>query len=334
MLDHDAGRPYPYAGVPGSAPSSGGMADHRVECCGSIPDRARRAALSGGHQATASTRSATPSPARSCTRCAAARWRHSARFRSRVITARRFHAALRHAGRAYFERTGDLETLAADLAQHRGRAALDRESTATAMATASSNMPRSDKGLANQGWKDSADSVFHADGRLADGPIALCEVQAYVYAAYLGAARIGRGARPAATRAAELEDAGRRLCAQRFEVVSGARISGPMPWRSMAPSGPAGFATPMPAMRCWPASPAGARAPIMAQTLMTPRCFFAAGASAPCRDGGALQSDVLSQRLGLAARQCADRAGIGALRVPTRSGAAIFEGLFEAAATA
>ncbi|HYN27444.1 MAG TPA: amylo-alpha-1,6-glucosidase, partial [Burkholderiales bacterium] len=38
-------------------------------------------------------------------------------------------------------------------------------------------------GLSNQGWKDSFDSVFHADGRLADGPIALVEVQGYVYAA-------------------------------------------------------------------------------------------------------------------------------------------------------
>jgi glycogen debranching enzyme len=38
-------------------------------------------------------------------------------------------------------------------------------------------------GLANQGWKDSHDSIFHADGSLATGPIALCEVQAYLYAA-------------------------------------------------------------------------------------------------------------------------------------------------------
>jgi glycogen debranching enzyme len=40
-----------------------------------------------------------------------------------------------------------------------------------------------DSGLANQGWKDSYDSIFHADGALAEGPIALCEVQGYVYAA-------------------------------------------------------------------------------------------------------------------------------------------------------
>lgn len=39
-------------------------------------------------------------------------------------------------------------------------------------------------GLWNQGWKDSWDAISHADGRLADPPIALCEVQGYAYAAY------------------------------------------------------------------------------------------------------------------------------------------------------
>jgi glycogen debranching enzyme len=43
-------------------------------------------------------------------------------------------------------------------------------------------------GLANQGWKDSWDGVRFADGRLASAPIALCEVQGYVYAAYLARA--------------------------------------------------------------------------------------------------------------------------------------------------
>ncbi len=46
-----------------------------------------------------------------------------------------------------------------------------------------------EKGLANQGWKDSYDAIFHADGRLAEGPIALAEVQGYVYAAKRLAAR-------------------------------------------------------------------------------------------------------------------------------------------------
>ena len=46
------------------------------------------------------------------------------------------------------------------------------------------------EGLVNQGWKDSYDSVFHADGTLARGPIALAEVQAYVYGAWRAAAQI------------------------------------------------------------------------------------------------------------------------------------------------
>ena len=49
-----------------------------------------------------------------------------------------------------------------------------------------------DSGLGNQGWKDSADSVFHADGRLAQGPIALVEVQGYVFGAKLEGARLAR----------------------------------------------------------------------------------------------------------------------------------------------
>ncbi len=57
---------------------------------------------------------------------------------------------------------------------------------------------RTDEGLINQGWKDSHDSIFHADGRMAVGPIALCEVQAYVYGAWNAAAlmldRLGKAA--------------------------------------------------------------------------------------------------------------------------------------------
>ena len=49
---------------------------------------------------------------------------------------------------------------------------------------------KSEHGLLQQGWKDSQDSVFHADGTLALGPIALCEVQGYVYAAKLEIAAI------------------------------------------------------------------------------------------------------------------------------------------------
>ena len=45
-------------------------------------------------------------------------------------------------------------------------------------------------GLANQGWKDSFDAIRFADGVLAEAPVALCEVQGYVYAAFLARASI------------------------------------------------------------------------------------------------------------------------------------------------
>lgn len=50
------------------------------------------------------------------------------------------------------------------------------------------------RGLANQGWKDSWDAIRFADGRLAEPPIALCEVQGYVYAAYVARAHFAREA--------------------------------------------------------------------------------------------------------------------------------------------
>jgi glycogen debranching enzyme len=73
-----------------------------------------------------------------------------------------------------------------------------------------------EQGLANQGWKDSYDAIFHADGRLAEGPIALAEVQGYVYCAKHMAARCaerlghGKQARHLKAQADEL--------AQRFDA--------------------------------------------------------------------------------------------------------------------
>src|SRR5262249_25433956 len=48
------------------------------------------------------------------------------------------------------------------------------------------------RGLVNQGWKASQDAISHADGSLAEPPIALCEVQAYLYAAQRGLAALAR----------------------------------------------------------------------------------------------------------------------------------------------
>jgi glycogen debranching enzyme len=73
----------------------------------------------------------------------------------------------------------------------------------------------SSTGLVNQGWKDSQDAVFHRDGALADAPIALCEVQGYVYQAKLGASELA-GALGELERAAALIGQAREL-QDRFE---------------------------------------------------------------------------------------------------------------------
>jgi glycogen debranching enzyme len=84
----------------------------------------------------------------------------------------------------------------------------------------------SENGLANQGWKDSSDSIMHADGSLATGSIALCEVQGYVYAA-----------KP------------RKSCASNSKPISGSKRWAFTPWRSMATKSRARCAAPMPG-RC------------------------------------------------------------------------------------
>lgn len=74
-----------------------------------------------------------------------------------------------------------------------------------------------DNGLVNQGWKDSQDAIFHADGSLAQGPIALCEVQGYVYAAKRLAAR---GARRLGNHVlGDMLDAAATKLAKRFEAA-------------------------------------------------------------------------------------------------------------------
>jgi glycogen debranching enzyme len=92
----------------------------------------------------------------------------------------------------YLKRTGDLETVRA--LWPNVRFALDWIDSQTDRHPegflAYSRM--TEDGLANQGWKDSFDAIFHSNGELATGPISLCEVQAYVFAARTGAAEIAR----------------------------------------------------------------------------------------------------------------------------------------------
>lgn len=74
---------------------------------------------------------------------------------------------------------------------------------------------QSSDGLLHQGWKDSDDAIFHADASSASGPIALCEVQGYVYAARKAGAVLA-AALGLSQRSIELERQAERL-RERFE---------------------------------------------------------------------------------------------------------------------
>jgi glycogen debranching enzyme len=117
----------------------------------------------------------------------------------------------------YAERTGDIETVAslwpaitAALSWIDGPGDPDRDGFVEYERA-------NEQGLANQGWKDSHDAIFHADGRLAEGAIALAEVQGYVYAAKRMAARCARRLRRDAE--AEKLDAEASRLAERFEAA-------------------------------------------------------------------------------------------------------------------
>src|ERR1700686_1364327 len=93
---------------------------------------------------------------------------------------------------AYVERTGDEETL---------RELWPSIETALGWIDGPGDPDRdgfveyrraTEQGLANQGWKDSFDAIFHADGRLAEGYFSLAEVQGYVSAGKRLAARCAR----------------------------------------------------------------------------------------------------------------------------------------------
>ena len=91
---------------------------------------------------------------------------------------------------AYYERTGDLEFIKSIWRNiERALEWMDRYGDVDGDGFLE-YARRSGKGLIQQGWKDSHDSVFYEDGRLAEAPIALCEVQGYAYAARKGAANL------------------------------------------------------------------------------------------------------------------------------------------------
>ncbi len=214
---------------------------------------------------------------------------------------------------AYLRRTGDLAFVRA-LAPHVDHALAWIERDGDADGDGFVEYARAtDKGLVQQGWKDSHDSVFHADGALAEGPIALCEVQGYVYGAFRGAAEIAAALGHAARAEAYLRKA--QILRARFDrdvlgrsawdVRAGAR-------RHQAPLSGAKLERRPRALdrdRRTGARPSRGRVAHERGELLR------LGDPDAGRLRGALQSDVVPQRVGLAARQRAHRRRVRQLRL-------------------
>ena len=195
-----------------------------------------------------STRPRMPSRAKSCTRCAAARWR-----RLGEVPFRRYYGSVDAtplfvmlAG-AYLERTGDVAIAPSALAECRGGAGLDdgpgdRDGDGFIEYHAHDGVGTGQSRL--EGF-----ARFHLPRRrhLGRGPIALCEVQGYVYAAKRAGAPL-RAAWANSERARTLDAAGGAACATPSRSAFWCDDSAPMRWRWTARSRPARSAPPMPDM--------------------------------------------------------------------------------------
>jgi glycogen debranching enzyme len=195
MCTDTAHGPFPYAGVPWfSTPFGRDSIITALECLWAMPDMAR-AVL----RYLAATQATTVDPARDAQ---PGKILHEARLGEMAtlgeIPFGRYYGShdatplFVMLAAAYYDRTADRTTI--EEIWPNIKAALDwieRDGDLDGDGFVEYQR-QSPTGLVQQGWKDSHDSVFHQDGRLADGPIALCEIQGYVYAAWLGASRLAR----------------------------------------------------------------------------------------------------------------------------------------------
>ena len=170
---------------------------------------------------------------------------------------------------AYATRTGDLAfvdelwpSLRAAMAWIESARAADRDgfvAYAAGLAT----------GLANQGWKDSHDLVFHADGTDAVGPISLVEVQGYAYAAFAAMTELAerRGQLDEAAHWRSRGEAMRTAVEARFwvEDLGYLRLGPRRRWPS-----PAACERPTRATSCSPGCPTSERAGRVAAQLLAP----------------------------------------------------------------
>ena len=200
---------------------------------------------------------------------------------------------------AYYERTGDLEFIksiwgnierALDWMDHYGD--VDGDGFLE-------YARHSGKGLIQQGWKDSHDSVFYEDGRLAEAPIALCEVQGYAYAARKGAADLAGKQ--------DLPDLAERLRQQADQAEGQIRTEflGGRTGNVCFCAGREKAAMPRDRLECGAVPFYGHRLPgarpARGRGADGRQSFFGMGRAHRGHSGGALQPHVLPQRIGMAA---------------------------------
>ncbi len=187
----------------------------------------------------------------------------------------------------------------------------------------------SENGLTNQGWKDSSDSIMHADGALATGPIALCEVQAYVYAAKQGAAHLA-AALGKHDRADELAKAAEKLRVN-FEAKFWIEELGSYAIALDGAKEPCRVRSSNAGQVLFCGIAAPERAQIVAATLLTPDMF--SGWGVRTLSATAARFNPISYHNGSIWPHDNALIALGLSRYGLKRGAsAIFEGLFDAAA--
>ena len=204
----------------------------------------------------------------------------------------------------YFERTARFGDHFGAVAEHRGCAALDRR-LRRQDGDGFVEYQGGETGLTNQGWKDSADSVFHADGSYAGRPDRALRGAGLRLRREAPGGEDGRRQRPRQTRRASLT-ARPKISGFDSKRRSGATTSAPTPWRSTAGSALAECARPTRVSCCLPAS-SRKNEPRRSLSSFWARLLHRLGHQDDRLLRSALQPDVLPQRLGLAARQRPDR---------------------------
>ena len=186
---------------------------------------------------------------------------------------------------------------------------------------------KNEKGLANQGWKDSYDAVFHADGRLAQGPIALAEVQGYVFAAKQVAARCAR--RLGHDQLASKLEADAARLAEKFEAAFWCPEIETYALALDGAKEPCRVRTSNAGQVLFP-DRASRACFAVADGLLSARFFSGWGIRTVARGEVRYNPMFVSQRLDLAARASAKRARLRALGLK-RAVTQVTRGLFEAA---